>query len=275
MTLYIRADRVPFKFEGPDAEKLLKDVLTGYVRAENGPGRWWALLTPQGKIIAEGLIGWWQDAFWLDVAAVAAPAFFKRMRMYKLRADVKISPMTDTHCVGWAKETPPDVTLTTHQDSRAEGLGYRIIAQKELAQNWNQDIEVFLVQRISAGIAELGPDFPSESLFPHDIGMDLLDGIDFKKGCYVGQEVVSRMRHRGSARRRPVIVSGIASTSETEISFEGRVLGNIGIVADGCAIAIARLDRIPGDGSALLGPDSVHLAVPPWASYAFGDSGED
>ena len=89
------------------------------------------------------------------------------------------------------------------------------------------------------------------AVFPHDIGMDLLGGVDFMKGCYIGQEVVSRMQHRGTARRRPVVVSGIEPLIDdvevppgTAISVGAREAGQIGRVVDGRAVAIVRLDRI-------------------------------
>ena len=84
-----RPSRAPFRISGPDAEKLLGDTLTTRVKAELGPARWFALLSPQGKIQAEGLIGWAEEAFWLDIDRAVAPDFFRRMRMYKLRAQVQ------------------------------------------------------------------------------------------------------------------------------------------------------------------------------------------
>ena len=100
--------------------------------------------------------------------------------------------------------------------------------------------------RIAHGIAELGPDFAADAVFPHDIGMDFLGGVDFKKGCYIGQEVVSRMQHRGTARRRPVIVSGIEAEAGAPVLVGGREAGTIGRVVGGKAVGIVRLDRFDG-----------------------------
>lgn len=275
MNIILRPGRVPFKFEGPDAQKLLRDVLTGTVVAEPGfAAHWWALLTPQGKIVAEGLLGWQDGAFWLDVDAGIAPNFFKRMRMYKLRADAEISDLSGTHSVGWSKDEPNLENAIVHADPRTGGLGFRVISKQDAAKGWGANSNAFTTRRVAAGVVELGADFESETLFPHDIGMDLLGGIDFKKGCYVGQEVVSRMRHRGTARRRPVIISGAVPGPEHEIMAEGKSVGRIGAVVGGQAIGILRLDRLRPDSEATLNSKPVKLAVPRWASYDFGDSGK-
>ncbi len=274
MNISLRSNRVPFKFAGPDAEKLLKDVLTGTVVAKAGPAHWWALLTPQGKIIAEGLVGWQDGAFWIDVDKGIAEHFFKRMRMYKLRADAEISDLASTHVVGWSENAPETKNAIVHADPRTGGLGFRVISEQKVAKEWVADSEPFTARRIAAAVAEIGVDFESETLFPHDIAMDLLGGIDFKKGCYVGQEVVSRMRHRGSARRRPVIVSGAQPGSENEVMADGKSVGQIGQVVDGRAVGILRLDRLKPASEATLNAQTVELAVPHWASYDFGESEE-
>ena len=128
--------------------------------------------------------------------------------------------------------------------------------------------------RISECVTELGSDFPSDSLFPHDIGMDLLGGVDFKKGCYIGQEVVSRMQHRGTARRRPVIVSGLPAGAApgAPVMAGGREAGALGQPVDGKAIAILRLDRIENPADASVNGEGVVLTLPSWATYAFGES---
>ena len=112
----------------------------------------------------------------------------------------------------------------------------------------------------------------STRTFAHDIGMDLLDGIDFEKGCYIGQEVVSRMKHRGTARRRPVIVSGIEAPAGTPVLAGGREAGTIGEVVDGRAVAILRLDRITDPAAVTVDGKPVTLTLPAWATYQFGES---
>ncbi|AEQ50601.1 YgfZ/GcvT domain-containing protein [Pelagibacterium halotolerans] len=272
MTIEKRADRVAFKISGPDATHLLHDVLTPPV-LEDGTARWFALLAPQGKLLAEGLIGWADGAHWLDVPATVAENFFKRMRMYRLRAKMEIEMLAETHAVGWSGEAP--ATGIVHRDGRGQGLGYRVIAPLGESDGWIEGNEQAKA-RIAAGIAEMGPDFDAEDGFPHDIGMDHLGGVDFKKGCYVGQEVVSRMQHRGTARRRPVIVSGIASGARSDaLMIGGKSVGTIGSVVDGTAVAIARIDKIADGADASVKGAPVSLALPQWARYDFAAPGGD
>jgi len=272
MTIEKRVDRVTFKISGPDATHLLHDVLTPPV-LEDGEARWFALLAPQGKLLAEGLIGWADGAHWLDVPAAVTENFFKRMKMYRLRAKMDIEMLAETHAVGWSADAPE--TGIVHRDGRGEGLGYRVIAALADAEDWAEGTGQAKA-RIAAGIAEMGPDFATEEVFPHDIGMDHLGGVDFKKGCYVGQEVVSRMQHRGTARRRPVIVSGIVAGARGDaVVIGGKSVGTLGGVVGGTSVAIARIDKITDGGAASVAGAPVSLALPQWARYAFATPGGD
>lgn len=263
-----RPERVVLRFSGPDAGKLLNDVITARMPSGEGEASWWALLSPQGKVQAEGLVGRAGDAFWLDVHREVAASLLKRMKMYRLRADVAIDDLAETHRVGWSSDSGPGLT---HADGR--GLGFRHIGTAEEAGGWTGDPDAPARARIAAGVCELGEDFPADAVFPHDLGMDLLGGVDFVKGCYVGQEVVSRMQHRGTARRRPVVVSGLGPAERGEaVLCDGREAGALGRVVDGRAVAILRLDRIEDPLRATVGGHQVALALPSWATYRFGES---
>jgi len=270
MPTILRPSRALFRFSGPEAHKLLFDVVTARVMAEPGPAMWWALLSPQGKIQAEGLSSFADGAFWLDVDAATADDFFRRMRMYKLRANVEIEDLRESHAVGWSADHPESDRADA--DPRGGGLGFRVLAGRDEAAEWERDDTAFARRRIGAGIAELGPDFAPDTAFAHDLGMDLLGGIDFKKGCYVGQEVVSRMQHRGTARRRPVIVSGLEAEAGAPVLVGPREAGSIGQVVDGMAVAILRLDRITDATAATVQGKPVTLTLPAWATYGFGES---
>ena len=271
MTIHLRADRAVFRFSGPDAHKLLNDVVTGHIpETANGMAAWWALLSPQGKVLAEGVAGFAEDALWLDVHQSVADDFFKRMKMYRLRAQVVIDDLRATHRVGFAQGSDPGFISHTDRTGPID-FGYRTIAPLEATTDWLADDTLYHGYRIWAGIPQLGPDFGPNEVFAHDIGMDLLDGIDFAKGCYVGQEVVSRMKHRGTARRRPVIVSGITAPAGSTVSASGRDAGTIGLVVDGKAVAILRLDRITDPEAVTIDGQPVNIALPPWATYQFGE----
>lgn len=271
MPTILRPSRAAFRFAGPEAQKLLFDVVTGRLLAEPGPAVWWALLSPQGKVQAEGLSGWAEDAFWLDVDAGVADAFLKKMKLYRLRAKVEIDDLRSTHSVGWTFDGWTEGVA--HADPR--GLGERVIAENASTTGWLPADDSFARHRIAAGVPEQGSDFGGDEVFAHDIGLDLLDGIDFVKGCYIGQEVVSRMKHRGTARRRPVIVSGIEAPAGTAVVAGTREAGTIGEVVDGKAVAIIRLDRITDISAVTVGGRPVTLELPPYAPYQFGEADTD
>ena len=266
MTKVLRPSRAAFRFSGTEAQKLLFDVVTGRVTAD-GPAVWFALLSPQGKIQAEGLAGFHDDAFWLDVDASVADAFRKRMKMYKLRAQVEIEDLRASHAVGWTDEA--EAPGVSHEDQRAGGRRFIVEKGSEIAE----DETSYLAARIGRGVLEQGPDYAADSTFPHDVGMDFLDGVDFKKGCYIGQEVVSRMQHRGTARRRPVIVVGLpdGAAPGAPLLVGEREAGAIGTMHDGRAVAIIRLDRVPDAHAATFAGLPVELHLPAWATYKFGE----
>lgn len=264
MTTYLRADRALFRFSGEDAHRLVNDVVTGHMPTEPGTANWWALLSPQGKILAEGFAGNDDGALLLDVHQSVADDFFKRMRMYKLRAKVEIEDLRESYRVGFSPETGEKIALGSVE------LGFRQVSPLDQSAHWVEDDAEYHRARIAAGILHQGNDFPANDAFAHDLGMDILDGIDFVKGCYVGQEVVSRMKHRGTARRRPVIISGVDMSGP--ISAGGREAGTVGQVVDGRAVAIMRLDRIADPSEVTVDGKPVSISLPGWATYRFGDS---
>lgn len=275
MTIYLRADRAVFRFSGPDAHKLVNDVVTGEIPASGlGEGEVaaaWALLSPQGKILAEGLAGHAADGIYLDVHQSVADDFFKRMKMYRLRSQVVIDDLRESHRVGFAQDAEPEGIRFTDRMGPLD-LGWQTIAPTEASAGWVQDDSFYHAERISVGILHQGNDFPANDTFAHDIGFDILDGIDFEKGCYVGQEVVSRMKHRGTARRRPVLVHGVDAPSGSAVITGSRKAGTIGQVVDGNAVAILRLDRITDPTAAMVEGKPVQLSLPVWATYAFGEA---
>ncbi len=277
MALFHFDTRNVVRMAGEGARKFVNDTLTcRFEGLDEGTGRWFALLSPQGKLQIEGLAAFSGEAFWFDIEAGIAADFVKRMTMYRLRSRVSIE-LLPTHAVAWSPDgrVPPNGPFIAYRDERAPSLGTRfIIDPADLGEDAPRPSGDYGRARIEAGISELGPDFAPDTTFPHDIGMDLLGGVDFKKGCYIGQEVVSRMQHRGTARRRPVIVSGLpagAAKGEPVIA-DGREAGVLGQPVDGKAVAILRLDRIENPSDATVGGERVVLTLPPWATYTFGES---
>lgn len=273
MTPSSAGTRALFLFTGNDAHKLLNDTLSAAVPENEETANAWALLSPQGKIQAEGLMGRHGDGFWLDTDPSVAASFFKRMSMYKLRADVRLQDVSDTHEVCWADERPSDDGVIAHRDGRNGALGMRLVAPKGVLATPDRENARHDALLVQLGIARLGPDYGADKLFPHDVALDLLGGVDFAKGCYVGQEVVSRMKHRGEARKRPLIAhlaaDGPCPEPGRSIEMDGKTVGFIGTPVGGRAVAICRLDRMGANREARIEGQPVTLAVPPWAGYDF------
>jgi tRNA-modifying protein YgfZ len=267
-------DRAVIRVTGDDAEKLLNDTLTGRFHGPMGlEGRWFALLSPQGKIQIEGLATQADGATWLDIPRTEAATFLKRMKLYRLRAKAEFEDVSEEYAVSWSQDSgaiPHTSWLIFYGDNRAR-LGVRALVPRVEVDPADNATTSYHAARIAEGVAELGPDFAADQMFPHDIGMDLLGGVDFKKGCYVGQEVVSRMEHRGTARRRPVIVSGVDAPAGTAVVVGGRDAGAIGTPVGGKAVAIVRLDRFDG-GQVTVGGEPVEITLPAWATYRLGES---
>ncbi|WP_415155876.1 YgfZ/GcvT domain-containing protein [Maritalea sp.] len=258
----IKLDRSAVQITGPDAPKLLHDTLTcNLSRSLEGKAHWFALLAPQGKMLVEGLISETEGGFLLDIPAAELENFSKRMRLYKMRADVTITPRQDLN-VGWSQSA----NAATVEDARP-GMGFRLYAPD--ASGWETNQAHYHQARISSTIMEMDSDFDANSLFPHDIGMDELGSVDFKKGCYIGQEVVSRMQHRGTARKRPIAVQGDGLKAGDNILHTGKSVGSVTSSAGNTGIALVRLDKVTDADACSINDQPVKLAVPSWASYAF------
>jgi len=271
------------RISGEDARKLLNDTLTcRFDEALVGAGRWFALLSPQGKVQVEGLVTEASGAFWFTMEAGLVADFVKRMKLYRLRAKVEIEHVPSLAILWSPDGDRPDVEgVIGYRDERNAGLGTRyLLDHKELRPEAAPKVEpmaAYYAVKNAIGIAEFGPDFGVNEVFPHDIGMDFLGGLDFKKGCYIGQEVVSRMQHRGTARRRPAIVEGVpnGAAGGAQVLVGEREAGTIGAPVEGKAVAIIRLDRIDGRAEPTVGGLPVKLRLPVWATYKFGDVAEE
>lgn len=267
-------NRSVIRVTGEDCQRLLNDTLTGDFSGPMGlEGRWFALLSPQGKVLAEGIATQADGAYFLITHPSIVENFLKRMRMYRLRAKVEFEDVSETYAV-YRNDDPAAVPLGPWGIALADNrLRQRLwLIPRESAASISTDQAPWQRLLIGAGILTIGEDFEPDQVFAHDIGMDLLDGIDFAKGCYVGQEVVSRMKHRGTARRRPVIVSGIDAPAGTPVMAGDREAGTIGQVVDGMAVAIVRLDRITDPTAVTVGGKPVQIDLPVWANYRLGET---
>jgi tRNA-modifying protein YgfZ len=206
MQAAILGDRAVVAVSGPAARDFLQGIVTVDI-ADVAPGtaRHGALLTPQGKILFEFMVTFGgDDAFLLDVARPLARDLVKRLMFYRLRAKVEIAARDDLTVVSLWGGTAPDFEVA-FADPRLAALGWRAIlpadeAPVRLAQGGAEivDRSAYHAYRIALGVPELGADYATGELFPHESDLDQLAGVDFDKGCFVGQEVVSRMQHRGT-----------------------------------------------------------------------------
>jgi len=277
-------DRALISVSGPDAEHFLHNIVTADLDAlKAGEAKPSALLTPQGKILFDFLISRnGADAFRLECRADIADDFVRRLSLYKLRAKVEISKQEESLvAISWGEESgASQIDSSWLRDLRfAEASP---VSRCYGAEASDGDIAAWHALRIASGVAESGTDYPLGDAFPHDVLLDQSGGVGFRKGCYVGQEVVSRMQHRGTARRRVLIVSGDALPAPgAEITARGKALGTLGSTAGGKGIAILRIDRVKDalDAGApiMAGDVAVDVAIPAWASFTFPQSasGED
>ena len=252
-------DRGVVKVSGEDARNFLGGLVTTDVeRIEPGRGRFGALLTPQGKIVVDFLIteapAGDGGGFLLDCPRALAQALTEKLRFYKLRAKVTVENLSDSLGViaAWDGEAAvqPDLTFA---DPRQPSLGLRILAAEQLAPEIAGRIGAELVDasayeahRIACGVPRGGLDFIYGDAFPHETNMDRLHGVDFDKGCYVGQEVVSRMQHRGTARTRIVRIAldGPAPEAGATILAGDKTVGTMGSTAGELGLALVRTDRV-------------------------------
>lgn len=246
MPIAILKDRAVARIAGPDAVHFLDNLLTARTPAP-GEARYAALLTPQGKIVADMIVLATEGGFRLDIARATAADLLKRLQLYRLRAKVEIGLLDDLAvAVAWGGASPLVDTLA-YDDPRLPALGRRfLLPAAEAAQIAMVPEAEWQAHRVGLGVPEGGRDFLYGDAFPHEADMDQLGGIDFDKGCYVGQEIVSRMQHRGTARTRviPFALCGPPPAEGTPITAGGKSIGRIGSGVDGRALALVRLDRL-------------------------------
>ncbi|MCZ4075533.1 CAF17-like 4Fe-4S cluster assembly/insertion protein YgfZ [Agrobacterium sp. LMR679] len=265
------ADRRLIRVSGTGAEEFLNNLITADVEnLPEGEARAAALLTPQGKILFDFLI--WRDGgdYLIETGAAEQDALLRRLTMYKLRAPVDLKAETVEGVSVFWNETAPTAGIRDGRFGKAGIDLYRIPGASASGDSAGYD-----ALRIEHGIAESGRDYALQDAFPHDVLMDVNDGVSFKKGCFVGQEVVSRMKHRGTARRRVVTVSAESAlaASGTEITADGKPVGTLGTVCGNRALAIVRIDRIAdalASGTPLLAETvPVTVALPAWSGLSF------
>jgi folate-binding protein YgfZ len=252
-------ERGVVKVAGEPARAFLNGLVTADV-GEMTPQtpRFAALLTPQGKIIADFIVAQApaEDGgdFFLDCPRALAGTLVEKLNFYKLRAKIVIEDLSETLGVMAVWDGAGDTEYgLVYPDPRLPALGLRIMLPPHLADKSAADLGAALVDpndydthRIALGVPRGGLDFIYGETFPHDADMDQLHGVDFKKGCFVGQEVVSRVEHRGTARNRivPVAFEDFAAEAGIAVMAGEKSVGMMGSSSGNLGLAMLRLDRI-------------------------------
>ncbi len=281
-------DRGVVKVVGEPARGFLNGLLTADV-GKVTPERpcFAALLTPQGKIVADGIVAEAPatdgGGFFIDCPRALATALVDKLNFYKLRAALVAEDLSEVLGVlaVWDGAGETDYGLA-YPDPRLSALGQRVMLPPHLANEAAADLGAELVEaasyeahRIALGVPRGGVDFTYGDAFPHETDMDQLNGVDFDKGCYVGQEVVSRMEHRGSARTRvvPVAFDGHAPEPGAAVTAGEKSIGTFGSSAAGHALALVRLDRaadaLAAHAPITAGGATLRLVKPAWARFAW------
>ncbi len=283
-------DRGVVKVAGDDARAFLHGLVSADIlKLAPGAARFSALLSPQGKIIADFIVveAPAQDGsgFFLDLPRALGAALVNKLNIYRLRSRVIVEDLSETLGVlaAWDGNATTAAGLA-YADPRLPALGLRVMLPTHRAADAAADLGAILVDaneyeahRIALGVPRGGVDFAYGDAFPHESDMDQLGGVDFAKGCYVGQEVVSRMEHRGIARTRavPVGYDGAAPEPGVPVTAGERQVGTMGSAVAGRGVALLRLDRVAealSHGESLLaGGVAIRPIKPDWARFTFPD----
>lgn len=264
MSAPARLDRSLIRVSGPDARGFLQNVLTQDLDGLDAAGVLYsALLGPQGKVLADMMV--WAEpegGVLIDADPARAADLMRRLSMYKLRANAQLEDVSGAHAVL--------VSAERFEGARADprfadgALGWRAIAAANAAEDGAAAYEA---RRMALGVPDLARDAAAEEVFALEALLEELNGVDFAKGCFVGQENVSRMKRRATTRKKfcPIVFEGAPPAPGTAVMSGAAELGSVRSGADGRAIALVRLDRALTAAAPLTaGGRPVRLDPPAW-----------
>ncbi len=250
---------------GPDWRNFLQGLLTQDVDTlAQGKLRFAALLTPQGRLLWDLFLAGQADGCLIDCAAEHRAAILQRLRLYRLRAKVEIAESGVAVWACWGDDPPPPHALA---DPRAPGLGWR--GYGPVVGDPTRTEADYDAHRFALGLP--GPaDWGHDRTYPIEANFDLLGGIDFKKGCFVGQETTSRMKRRGAVKTRmvPIAFEGAAPAPGAGLLAGGLRAGQVTTGGDGAAMALLRLDRLAEGALTLEDGRPWRVAWPAWMGEA-------
>ncbi len=229
-------ERTLIAITGSDRDDFLQGLVTNDIAKPEGTLIYTALLTPQGKFIADFFVLRQADQMVIDVASAIAPALAQRLTMYRLRADVQIAELD--LIVSRGTGPAPDGAIA---DPRHPALGWRLYSETDESDNTDWD-----ALRVAHLIPETGIELTPDA-YILECGFEALNGVDFKKGCFVGQEIVARMKHKTTLKKglARVRIDGQARTGD-EITTDGKPAGTLHTISGNEGIAFLRFDRATG-----------------------------
>jgi len=252
--------RALVRVTGPDWRVFLQGLLTNDVETLTDGGlRFAALLTPQGKLMFDLFVFGEADGCLLDVAADRRDALIQRLTLYRLRAKVEIAQIEGAVFAAWGADIEGG-----QADPRLASLGSRLYGEAPAA---DADEAAYDSHRLSLGVPDPARDALPDRTYPIEANFDLLDGIDFRKGCFVGQETTSRMKRRGAIKNRmlPIRFDGPPPAFGAEVLTDaGLRAGEVLTGIDDRAMALVRLDRI--EGPVTVDGRAVTIERPAWMS---------
>jgi folate-binding protein YgfZ len=282
--LCLLRDRDIIEVKGADAPAFLQRLITNSVLdIPNGESRYAALLTPQGKLLFDFFViplpGETQAGYLIDSLKEHMGDLIKRLNLHKMRANITITDQSGDLGIAaiFGGDPPEGIHGIIYRDMRTPNMGLRVIVNRDtLLQIANAGEADYEAHRIAEGVPKGGADFAYGDAFVHEANLDLLNGVDFKKGCYVGQEVVARVEFRKSARKRIVKIrfDGEAPTHGTQIAAGDVAIGQVGSTSGQMGLAMVRLDRLEEARTAgaliTAGDATVEVSAPPEFKIAAG-----
>lgn len=261
-TLAPLPDRAVIELTGEDRVSFLQGLVSNDV-AEAGPGRavWAALLTPQGKWLADFFILAEGERLLLDCEAGQAEMLAQRLARFRLRAKVQVQAVPLLVHAAWG-ETAPGLGIVA-RDPRTPDAGWRVLSETPLPANgtaadWDR-------HRLPIGLPDGSRDMEAEKTTLLEAGFDELHGVSWTKGCYMGQELTARTKYRGLLKRRlvPVQIDGPAPHAGTPVLRAGAEVGAMRSGVVGFGLALLRLDAIDA-GELVCGEAVLHPVPPAW-----------
>jgi folate-binding protein YgfZ len=261
------ASRALVDVSGPDWRAFLQGLISNDVeQLEPGALRFAGLLSPQGRLLYDLFVIGGQDGCRLDVQAERRAELVQRLMIYRLRAKVEIAPVDGRVAALWNADQAPAGWVA---DPRLAALGWRGVDLPAPAAAATLDEAAYDAHRLALGAPDPARDCLPDKTYPIEADFDLLNGIDFKKGCFVGQETTSRMKRRGGIRSRmlPITFEGPPPPFGTEVLAGELRAGETLSGGDGRAMALLRLDRIENAALSIDGRPA-RVEFPAWMERA-------